>query len=63
MDKSQFFVSEPEFLREEKKIDNPQDTPDDYRNIVENIVSEHFDQTERVLSEFKAVQEEGLQEL
>jgi hypothetical protein len=56
-------VSEPEFLREEKKIDNPQDTPDDYRNIVENIVSEHFDQTERVLSEFKAVQEEGLQEL
>jgi hypothetical protein len=44
----------------DKHIHNPQDIPDDYRKRAEITVYAHFEKTERVLSELKAAQEEGL---
>jgi hypothetical protein len=56
-------VPEPTFTGIEKKLKNPQDTPNDQRKRAEEIVYAHFEQTEKVLSNLKATQLVVLQDL
>ena len=46
-----------------EEIKNPQDTPVDQQKRAEDIVLAHFEKTEKVLSDLKAAQNEGLREL